>query len=470
MQNDLAHEIDLLKLYIDKPDRLDVDENPFASNEARTVYQALLDVYTDGASINVRNVARAVRDYDASVSVKAIGDIFHHEADPESFDFYKKRIKEESLKRDLDEHVSAFRREISRKGKLDLDSLRGGLSKIESTIDDNQRETALITASEFIGDFQKDVNLRLQGKSFYATGDKRMDEYMTYGFAPGSMTTLFSASGIGKTQFKLHLLNQRINLFKPTLSVELEMENAPLAERLVCMRKQIPYWRYHPKGYHTAEGEEDSLKTIEQHLLNYIEEEKRRLKKTNRFFAVNEASLSIDDLKSLVREAKKRMGVDYLTVFIDLTTMLQDFNQGSGDSTADRYSKAVDKLHVLTREENIHIFNIVQANREMVTAKIKNPEDIENIKPQPRHVKNSSAFEERSRALIGLNRQKYFLEQFFPGSPEEVAAENIMEAIFLKQNGGPLGKIEYVYAPETYTLARRAEPKDDRSNGEDSED
>lgn len=451
MENNFAHEKDLLKLYIDNPDRLSAEDNPFASDEARAVYLALVDVYTEGASLNVRNIARALRDYETDVSVKALTDLMKLEVDAESFDFYRRRIKEESLKRDVDEQINKIRREVNRKGKLNLQNLRSSLTEIDQQVGSFSDTTRLTTASDFVHDFYVDVQKRISGKSFFATGDKYFDQYMTYGFAPGSMTTLFSAPGLGKTQIKLHIINQRINLWLPTLSVELEMDNAPLAERLICMRRRIKYQKFHPRGAVLGDSE---LASVEPHLIRAVEEEERKLRKTKYFYNINEASLSIDDLTELVREAKKRMGTDYLAVFIDLTTMMQDFTHGGGNNTADRYQQAVDKLHVLTRKENIHVFNIVQANRDFVVSKIKKPEDVYEIRPQPRHVKNSAAFEERSRTLIGLNRPKYFLEQLFPESPETEAEENIMQAIFLKQNGGPLGMLEYLYIPEMYTLAR----------------
>lgn len=454
--NTFAHEQDLLKLYIDEPSRIDPSDNPFASDEAKAIYSALCDLHAHGASFNVRNLARAIKDYDTSVTVTALTDLMSHDADQESFDYYLARIREEALKIDLEEQLKEFRRGVVRKGKLDFSSLRESLGKLESSVDEFSEHSRLETASDFVHDFYEDVQLRIQGKSFYPTGDRLMDSLMTYGFAPGSMTTLFSASGLGKTQFKLHILNQRINLMQPTLSVELEMENAPLAERLVCMRKQIKYSRFHPKAALMTDGD-----PIEPHLVKAVQEEERKLRKNKHFYNVNEASLAISDLTSLIKEAKKRMGSDYLAVFIDLTTMLRDFNEGGGMSTADRYQQAVDKLHVLTRSENIHVFNIVQANREFVTAKLKKPEDVYSIVPQPRHVKNSSAFEERSRTLIGLNRPKYFLEQLFPDSPENEIEENILEAVFLKQNGGPLGSLKYLYVPETYTLARWIPPEQD---------
>ena len=448
-----AAEVELLSIYWQQPEKLDLDDSPFFSKEAKAIYEALVELYTKDASLSIRNILREAKRRYSKTSLDSIEDIDAMKADPKDFEYLKSRVEQEDVKITLSEEVlEEMYGLLQSRSELDIDRFSKSLAKAQSEIERYQGKTdrKLLSASDMVGRLQEELNLRAQGKGVFPTGDKWIDGFLTYGFAPGSQTTVFSASGLGKTAVKMKLLNARINLGLPTLSVELEMEDVALAERLVAMRKRIPYRFFHP--HHLGE--------IPPNVIRAVEEQKKSLIKAKNFEYYNDAGLSIEGLKSLIRDSKKRMGVDYLAVFVDLTTMLSDFKEGSKNS-AETYQYAVDKLHELTRSDNVHIINFVQANRDIVASKLKKPEDVYGITPQPKHVKHSSAFEERSRALIGLNRPKFYLEQMFPDSPENEIEENIMELWFLKQNGGPLGKLKYLFQPETFTLTKYFDYEDE---------
>lgn len=442
----LIYEPQILRYFIDNPDAVDKDDNPFISKDAQGVYKGLIDLIATKAAITTKNLAVATQKYAPNVGIETLSDLQDIKYDDTDIEFYRRRVKEEALKTDIEENLlDETLRLVSRKGELDVDSLRENVSKLNDAIDAYAgRSSQLVTGKQLILSLSDELEKRDAGLADFPTGDGSFDHYMTYGFSPSAQTTIFSQTGIGKTQVKLHIINQRINLFLPTLDVELEMDNVPIAERLVSMRHDMPYRLFHPKN--TGGQVPPNIKSL-------VKREAQSLEKNRRFLNVNEAEMSIDDLRTLVREAKKYMGVDYLVMFLDLTTMLKDFNEGSGDMNS-RYTAAVDKLHYLSRAENIHIVNIVQANRDMVSIKIKEPDDVDDIIPQIKHVKNSSAFAERSRTLIGLHRKKYYLEQMFPEDPQTITEENIMEVWFLKQNGGPLGKAKYLYRPEMYSLLK----------------
>lgn len=444
----LAAEIELLDIYRKQPEKLDPNDDPFVTDEAKAIYRAYCEIHENGGAFHIRNVVREAKRYFKDTAVDTIKDIEAVNADPTDFRYLKKRVNQEKLKLHLTEDVlEDLYGTIRRRGELDVDKVRSKVNEIYDSINEygSGDPFKLRRASDMVQRLDDALAQRASGDGFFRSGDTWIDRYMTYGFAPGSQTTIFSASGLGKTTVKTHLLNRRINLYLPTLSVELEMEDVPLAERMVASRKRIPYQFFHPHLNRNGE--------IPPHVFKAVEEQRKQLEKASKFYYYNEANLSIADLREMIRETKRRMGVDYLAVFIDLTTMLRDFSEGTR-STADSYQSAVDRLHMLSREENVHIVNIVQANRDLVSNKLKKPEDVYGITPQPRHVKNSAAFEERSRTLIGLNRPKYYLEQMFPDSPENEFEENIMELWFLKQNGGPLGKIKYLFEPETYSLTK----------------
>ena len=49
--------------------------------------------------------------------------------------------------------------------------------------------------------------------------------------------------------------------------------------------------------------------------------------KNSKFFLVDNPSISTKDVEVLIKEAKKKMGVDYLICTLDLATMLTDMGE-----------------------------------------------------------------------------------------------------------------------------------------------
>ena len=141
--------------------------------------------------------------------------------------------------------------------------------------------------------------------------------------------------------------------------------------------------------------------------------------------------------------AKKMLKTDYLVVTIDLVGMLSDFG-----TEAFQIEKSMNRLHEIARRQNIHFILITQANREMHKSKIKTLDDLDLLKPNLKLIKNSGAFAERSRAILGLFRRKHYMQQYFPEDPRLELEEDIVEVMLLKQNAGPISLLKYLFFPE----------------------
>lgn len=442
-------------LYHDNTLMDNVEKNYFISTEGYAIYEALKTLY--GSIITEEKLFIESNRREKTVDRGLLKDIINN-VDRENidFDYYYTSLRKNYYKKTVGEDILKKIAIITNsKGEIDPKEMGNLLSHLEETYNEilvDKDNFPLLTANDLMQIYLDELDRRDIGDTFHETGDKQLDKMLVYGFAPRSMTTIYSASGIGKTNYKLMLINQRINLNLPTLSIELEMDDVPIVERLVMMRTSQK-----KETFSTC----NEMNSISEKAYSIVKKQKNMVEKmSKKFLSYNYDNLSIDELKVVIRKAKKTINTEHLVVFIDLATMLKDFNEGYG-SLAERYEKAVNKLHFLCRSENIHIVNIVQANRQFEGSTIKKPEDVEYIIPKPTSVKNSEAFRERSRALIGLNRKKYFLEMYFPDSPENDFTENILEVWITKQNGGPLGRIDYLFFPEYYQLFNYIDPEEE---------
>lgn len=452
MTSIVTNEQQVLKSVLEFPDRIyDLDRNEFVSPVGRDLYEVLYQLKDEEVQFTDTNIVNRGNSRNQQIDHPLLVEIRETEInlDTKSWDFYRRRLREDFAKAQIEGVLLQDLAVTStRKGDLDAAKIRLGMNQIESFLDEVEGKSAkLKSGAELFETYREYLEKVDRGEAFYSTGDVYLDSHLTYGFSPGDMTAIFSVPGIGKTQTKLMLINKRINLRLPTLSVELEMGEVPIAERLLCNRNKISRENFHPSP---SEG-------VNPQLYKIVEEEIRRLENIKTFRSVNKDELSINELENVIVKTKRQMRKNYMVVFIDLATMLTDFNQGAGN-TAERYEKAMNKLHSLARRQNVHFVLIVQANREFEKVKMKEPKDVYKIKPNPNTVKNSAAFRERCRALIGLNRPKYFMEMYFAESPENAITENILELHILKQNGGPLGTLHYLFVPEYYELTKYEDP------------
>lgn len=251
---------------------------------------------------------------------------------------------------------------------------------------------------------------------------------------------------MGKSAFAFQLIRKQINKNIPSMYISLENDTIMTTDRLISGDLRISSSLLYPK---TEEG-------IPDYIFKMVDEELERMKNCKYFFFVEEPNLSLDEIDILVKEAKRKMGVDYLILTIDLLSMVKDF---SGDLDANSIQSNMDRLHEMTRKLNIHIISVLQANRGAEAHIPRTIQDIDKLRPSMTHIKNSAAWGERSRLVLGLFRPKHYANIFFPNDPETEAMEDIMYVQIMKQNSGKLANLRYLYDPETYNFYKYEENK-----------
>jgi hypothetical protein len=220
----------------------------------------------------------------------------------------------------------------------------------------------------------------------------------------------------------------------------MEMDLISTMDRLISQRHKLPITELFPK-----KNEE-----VQEYIFDILDKEKDSLQKNKYFRFVEDTGLSLEDIEIIIKETKRRMGVDYLVCTIDLITMISDFNSSS--KKADDYENSLNKLHEIVRRNNIHIVGIVQVRRPQEKVKVSSIKDIEKFRPRIEEIKNSSAFEERSRVILGTFRKKHYVMRLLPGCPEIDYMDDILEVSILKQNMGALKTLNYLFNPQNFSI------------------
>ena len=237
----------------------------------------------------------------------------------------------------------------------------------------------------------------------------------------------------------------------PCLYVSLEMPVDMLIDRLFASKYQLPLDWLYPQS--------NEYETVPDWVFEKLELFKTELKQSKLFRIVDEATFSISDLEELIVAVKKEMNVAHLNVFVDLTTMLQEFTNAVG-SRADNIEIGVNQLNAIAKKHKCHIVNIVQSNRQQDSMRLTKLDDIDKLRPTLNHIKSSNALAERARLVLGVFRKKYYAERYFPNEVETETMDDVMQVSILKQSQGALGELTYLFAGKLASVFKfnQAEP------------
>jgi len=421
-------------------------EEDFVTDIARGIYPTLLQ-HKDDPEWSVTKLFYWIStDAQKEVNKDSLEIIF---GDPpeESVDFLRDLLLKERVKRNLKTTIlNDIGRVLDSRDEINPTLIENAIQKLSNglqTIEYGGKHE-ILKGEEIVDRYAAVIQRRKEERGFWTTGCSHLDSMLTEGFAPGKITSIYAASGIGKSSYALYLVNRQINLKIPSIYITLEMDLASTMDRLVSMRSKIPLRYFYKKN---AEEFMENIKLVEA----AVEKESAAIKKNKSFRIVDNPSMSIADIEAIVERAKMEMNTDYLICTIDLLSMVREFNSGEG-STADRYEHAMNALFEVARRTKCHFVGVFQSKRNSVP--VSKEEDIEKLRPKIENIKNSGAIEERSRIIISLFRKKFYLGRYFPTSPNLESMQDLMEVKIDKQNMGSLGVKQYYFDPESSYLCR----------------
>jgi hypothetical protein len=245
------------------------------------------------------------------------------------------------------------------------------------------------------------------------------------------------------------------------------MSETSTMDRWMASRLRIPFHTLYSKNG-----------VIDESILEKVKEEKSKLERANskRFAFIDETRVSSSSLEKMINQVKMKMQTDYMIVFVDLATMMEDFGEG----TPIAYEQAMNNIHQMTKRTRVHLVLVVQA----VQKSLENhrPTTIEGLRvfrPMLASIKNSSAIAERSRQVLGVYREHYYAAKFFPEDPLVQEEDDVMEVSLLKCSNSEVGKrLNYLYdgglfrlypIPEDYVPQTATQMRRDHAGESDGE-
>ncbi len=434
----------LLNAMIHTPGYLEdsrVHEGLFPHIVAQSIFKSICELTAEGTPITEPSLFQRANESDFNVTVDTVKQIFSIANGAEKLDDMLSVLFKQKRKMNFIERINKAYTLATAKGDLDIEEVSVALYEAEEILAENYDKQLLQDFDTWFENYDKDLVERLNGRK-YSFGDKFLDGALVKGAYPGAITTVAGATGQGKSAYILNLISQMINLEIPCMYISLEMSDIDTADRLTSLRCEIPT---------TELYNQEAIPTIRQ----AVERMRKELINTKLFYFVDEPNLSLAQIQSLIKEFKQRTRSNYVIVAIDLVTQLQDFTRtGSGMNLANAYEMAMNKENVIAKAQNCHFINVVQFSRNADNFKLSEFADLDNpaLRPNLNDIKNAGAIAERSRAVLGLFRPKYYADRYLPDDENLEYMEDILEVQVLKQSNGSTPRLKYLYEGEIFRI------------------
>jgi replicative DNA helicase len=457
----------ILHFCFDHPEKvLEIKDNYFLSGEGKVLYDTLMDLYRNNISFSDDNIVSSGGQKAESITFELLGAIRSVQYDDSAWKHYRDILQGSYAKDKIQYKVLKDALTISTlKSDLDVDKMQDIIYELQNCVNLARSQGSEVkTLREMFDSYQNILSKRMNGSAFFDTGCVLLNSVLPMGFAPGEITTIFGSTGIGKSTYSLYLINRMINKYIPCFYVSLEMSETSIMDRWMASRLRIPFHNLYSRNG-----------AIDESILEKVKEERSKLERanSNRFVFIDETRVSASSLEKMINQVKMKIQTDYMVVFIDLATMMEDFGEG----TPIAYEQAMNNLHQMTKRTRVHLVLVVQATQKSLEN--KRPTTIEGLKvfrPTLADIKNSGAIAERSRQVLAVYREHYYAAKFFPEDPLVQEEDDLMEVSLLKCSNSEVGRrLNYLhdgglfrlypipedYVPQTATQMRREQMGDD---------
>lgn len=330
----------------------------------------------------------------------------------------------------------------------DLLSIKKKLKKSLLTLDDqydpvlekNKMKDGEGWVEDYISDFNE-RNTTIQYK-FY---DNVLDSLIFEGPVPGNGGIITASTGMAKSAYCLHLVNQLTKNFVPVMYNTLEMSKTQVMDRLLSSRTGIPY--------------KDIVKPTSisyKETLSILEPELQKIRDYKLLRISENPSTSLDQLKDEISEFQEYLRSigksTYFILILDLLTMIKDFCKSeNGVNFAQQIELAMNELNGMAKTFGFSYIGVVQLNRSTESLKVTSLQSIEQLRPMRSSIKNSNAILERARWCVSLFRKKYYADMYLS---KDIAdqLEDIVELTVLKQNNGEVGTRHLLFDGTTFSF------------------
>jgi len=427
---------------LDHPEKvIEIKENYFLSSEGHDLYETLLALYRENVSFSDENIISAGNRVNEGINPALLSAVRKIPYDEKAWDHYRFLVQEAYAKdRIQSKLLKDGLTSVTVKGRLDVDKLQDIVYEIQDCINlAKGKASAVKSIGEMFDSYQNTLAQRVGGTVFHDTGCSLLNSALPTGFAPGEITTIFGSTGIGKSTYSLYLINRLINKMIPCFYVSLEMSEAATMDRWMASRMRVPL-----RELFSKKGQ------VDESIYERVRLEREKLEHGRKFAFIDETRVSAASLEKMIGQVKLKMQTDYMVVFVDLATMMEDFAEG----TPVAYEQAMNNLHQLAKRTGVHLVMIVQAvNKTLENHRPSTVDGLRVFRPMISSIKNSGAIAERSRQVLSVFRQHYYAKRFFPEDPLVQEEDDILDVQALKCSNGAVGTVvHYLYDGEYFRI------------------
>lgn len=439
----IAAELQILKLYITHPemDWKTLTVSSFPHKQGKAFYKAINILHESKESITQGSLFREANRLDDSIELSLVETLMEYEVDLSNLNKAMEALKEGSTKSTLHNIFEKADDIATSHDPIDPTALSAYLYEAQDAIATSGRRILAKTAEEMISDYEEEMNLRKLGR-YHPFNDSFLDRTLLKRAAPGQVILCAGATGTGKSVYGLKLINGMVNTNIPCMYFSLEMDEVSTMDRWMASRSGIEIDEWYKSG------------TALDPLFKVLAREKGFLaNKPFRF--IDEPSISLAVMRQMIQEFKMTYKVNYLVVYVDLITQVQEFMdiKASRGNLPTAIEMAVNQLNAMAKKENVCFVCFAQMNREADSTKVESIADLDKLRPTLNHVKNSNALGERSRTVLSVFRTKYYASRYLPDDPETQSMPDILEIQILKQNMGAVGvRGKYLFTGPTFNL------------------
>jgi replicative DNA helicase len=433
-----------LNYILSNPDSIsELTRNFFLTGEGYDLYEACIELFRKNIPFTDENVLIEGNRRNSKIDKDLLNEIHETPVDDMSWTHHKAVLKEDYAKDRIEQVIlKDALKEVSIKGRLNVEKMQELLDDLQTNLSISIGDDAVLrTLNDMFTAYEHTLARRIAGQEFFTTGCSFLDRILIVGFAPGEITTIFGSTGVGKTTYKLYLVNRLINRNIPCFDINLEMSETANMDRFMAMRLRTPLRDFMPRSPNERE---------ESNILDMVRIERQKLQSSKMYISLDDPVLNCIKLEKLVEQVKKRLHTDYLIVFIDLATMMKEF---SGEDPRG-YERGMDGLNRMAKRLRIHFVLLVQANQKSLEA--HRPATLNGLsifRPSLANIKNSGGIAERSRTVLSVFREKYYATRFFPDDEDVANLDDIVEIQILKQSNGSVGrKLNYLHVEGQFLL------------------
>ncbi len=404
-----------------------VRSDSFYAGKHRTIYDAILSLYTKGEPIDVVTVASKLdeRKILQDIGGRAyLAELAGFAASPGSAGHYAAVVQTKYMLRMLIDAASKI-------GELGFAEDR----EIENVLDEAQQAVFAISNNSTMRSFSAikeelaEAWERLEslqkhdgGMRGVPTGFPALDTMLS-GFQKSDLIILAARPSIGKTTLALDIARQTaINHQTSVGFFSLEMSSQQLVDRMLAAQAGVNSWRLRT-GKISKDDEFDRLQTG--------------------MAALSDAPIYIDDkssntvlaMRSTARRMKMEKGLGLIV--IDYLQLITPSLVGANVSTVQQVTEISRALKGMARELEVPVLALSQLSRAV---------EQRGGRPRLSDLRDSGSIEQDADVVMFIHREDMH------GSRTENERNNVAEILIEKHRNGPVGKVDLIFDDQQTTF------------------